>query len=352
MDSSENSKNASLAKTITLPHAETAMTDVSHKTEKYWQPRSYICKRLACMQAAGFGDADYEFLMPVSGFGLSFAYHPGDKFFAHYVAPAGADDRVAKATGFGWEWLQFDNDESYWHALVETIAGGRAAQAPFLEELLFVGIRDAANPDERQVQPVDGLFIPSGTWWSWADFADWFKEQSHGYLGRHTTMIEAASPKEIAVVVMRNILLFAYDDPRRKLPFLGGVEWGLDGISAYARDIKDVSKGDDYFESGWCGCHNIYPQWTARKLTGDYLQEIQPLFGGEVADLIHKAVSEYRSAHQTWLEWETQLGHEGKAPSSAWNDHERRRTGAEAVMRALEHERNAVEIIQKAVTAL
>ncbi|MFH1891090.1 MAG: hypothetical protein ABIK83_00230 [Candidatus Zixiibacteriota bacterium] len=40
------------------------------------------------------------------------------------------------------------------------------------------------------------------------------------------------------------------------------------------------------------------------------------------------------------------------APEHSWSDKNRRQRGAAAVMQALEHEKRAVEIVQKAITAL
>ncbi|MBU2625078.1 MAG: hypothetical protein KKG33_05920 [candidate division Zixibacteria bacterium] len=42
----------------------------------------------------------------------------------------------------------------------------------------------------------------------------------------------------------------------------------------------------------------------------------------------------------------------GIAPKNSWNDENCRQRGAAAVMQAQEHEKRAVEIAQKAITAL
>ena len=104
-----------------IENVESVFTAVNGETEKYFQPRSYIVKRLVSMRVAGWQDTDYETLVTVSGFGLSFAYHPGEKFFAHYLIPEGADDRMARATGYGREWLSFDSIERYWQTLKNTL---------------------------------------------------------------------------------------------------------------------------------------------------------------------------------------------------------------------------------------
>ena len=83
------------------------------------------------MRTAGW-DADYETLMPVSGYGLSFAYEPKRESGAHYCPPPGTDQRITQATGFGWEYLHLQDIEDYWQALKETIDSGRPVQACYL----------------------------------------------------------------------------------------------------------------------------------------------------------------------------------------------------------------------------
>ena len=95
---------------------------------------------------------DYETLMPVSGFGLSFAYHPKEHAEAHFWPPAGTDARITRITGFGWEYKHYDDIEAYWQALKETIDSGRPIHAPHMEEVLFIGYQEAEEKELRRAE--------------------------------------------------------------------------------------------------------------------------------------------------------------------------------------------------------
>jgi hypothetical protein len=311
--------------------------------------RSYIYTRLACIRAAGWQDASYEALMPVSGYGLTFAYEAKAHSETHFVAPPGTDERIARATGFGWEWLHFEDAESCWQALKETIDSGRPAQGPHLEELVFIGYREAEKKEDRKVRPVAvPVFIKPGQWWSWREFEAWFRE--FGALGRFTERQEKLDERQVAVVVMKDLVAMAYHDPREQDPDFDQVRWGLAGIEAFADDMANLKLKERYFCSGWFGCHDSNPQWTARQLTGRYLQESSALFEGEVSALLQAAAKDYAAAHRAWLVWDERLG--TRSPDRAWRDSARRLEGAEAVRLAAQHEREAVGKIERALTLL
>jgi len=65
--------------------------------------------------------------------------------------------------------------------------------------------------------------------------------------------------------------------------------------------------------------------------------------------LLRRAQNEIRNKH-VLTEVRNRL--RSIAPEHSWSDKNRRQRGAAAVMQALEHEKRAVEIVQKAITAL
>jgi len=310
--------------------------------------RSYIYTRLACMRTAGW-EVDYETLMPVSGYGLSFAYEAKTESGAHFCPPPGTDQRMTQATGFGWEYLHLKDIEDYWQALKETIKSGRPVQACHMEELLFVGFQEAEKKKHRRIRPMAiSVFVDPDTWWSWREFKRWFAEFG-GPLGRFTRKTEALDDKQVAIETMKALVHLAYQDTRSE-GTNPPVACGLAGIEAFARDMADLSMSERHFCSGWFGCHDSNPQWTARQLTLQYLQTCVPLFEEEVAGLIRAAVKDYQRAHGAWLEWDQQLG--THSPRRAWAKEPRRLAGAEAVRRAAQHERDGIEKIRQALTRL
>jgi len=310
--------------------------------------RSYIYVRMACMRTAGW-EADYETLMPVSGYGLSFAYEPKKESGVHYRPPPGTDQRIAQATGFGWEYLHLKNIEDYWQALKENINSGRPVHACHMEEVLFVGFQEAEKKRHRRVRPMAiSVFVDPDTWWSWREFEKWFVEFG-GPLGRFTQRTERLEDRQIAIETMKTLVHLAFQDSRSQGTD-PRVACGLAGIEAYARDMADLSMKEKHFCSGWFGCHDSNPQWTARQLTARYLQSCAPLFDEDIAALIRDAVKDYQSAHEAWLEWDQQLG--THSPYRAWANKQRRLSGAKAARRAAQHERNAVEKIQQVLARL
>jgi hypothetical protein len=321
------------------------------------QPRSYIVNRLACLRAAGCEDVDYETLMTVSGFGTGFSYEPMARFWAHYVPPDGADDRMARATGYRFEWLKRNSVDFYWQTLVETIDSGRPVHAPNVEDVLFVGYRNSPLPEERAVRPLSVAFVDPGEWWTWDTFKHWFRAQSLGALGRFTRRSEVAAPDATAREVIESILTLATDDPREQRRNLFGVKWGIEAIETYATDIANTElsgEADVHFQAGWLGCHNIYPQFTGRLCASVYLDRIgrSGTFPDDVSEHIIIASRAYESAYGEWRQWEDLLGHSGVASEDAWTTPEKRIAGADFVRRALIHEKAALIELQRVHTYL
>lgn len=345
-------------KTETDPYAPIVLHDAESifnrilmdMDRKDWIQRSYIYTRLACMRAAGWTEIDYATLMTVSGYGLTFAYHPKEHSGAHFWPPPGTDERITRATGFGWEGRRFEDIEQCWRFLKESIDSGRPLHGPHMEEVLFVGYQEAARKKDRKVRPMAiWVFVDPGIWWSWREFEKWFKEFG-GYLGHFTERVDKLTDKETAKEVMNALVELAHEDPRSERPRLAEVKWGLAGIEAFIEDMEDLSKKERHFCSGWFGCHDSNPQWMARQHTGEYLKRSAALFNGTASALMREAAGEYEAAHEAWLVWDKHLGrHSGK---HAWRDKNLRLAGAEAAREALAHERRAVEKIGIALTQI
>lgn len=338
---------------VVLRRAVRIFDEVAAETQKAcWQPRSAMTTHLVCMRAAGWKDADYDTLMTVSGFGISFAYHRKEKFWVGWVPPPGADERIARATGFGWQWLHLRDAESAWRLLKRTIRAKRPIRAPYIEELVFAGHQEANRKADRKVLVLCVPFAHPGKWWSWDQFQHWFDTESHGFLARHTKRVEQAPPRETAEQVVKTIVQWALHHPLSDNKDYGQVEFGLAGIEAYAADIEDLELTSDDFAAGWLGCHAIYPQWTARKCTANYLKGAAGRFPTKVAARIRAAVKEYNAAYKAWQGWEKHLGRDGKAPKNAWRTKTHRLAGAKAVRRAAEHEKAAIIELAQALAAM
>ena len=322
-----------------------------------WCERSDTYMFLTCMRVAGWNQ-DYAEVITVSGYGPSFGYSQ-EKWGAHYHPPPDRVKRIGDATGFGFLWEQKQTPEEYWEALKRSIDGGTPVRAPYGEGVLFIGYRDAERVEDRQVRPLARVFVERGSWWTWEQFCDWHKKHSDGgWFGRHTGKVETIPPKDSAVEILRLIVRMATDDPRGHMEQFEGVTWGLPGILAYADDLADLSKSGakegegGYFQGGWRGCHNIYPQMSGRPAAATYLKRVAPLFGDEAKRHILAAAAAYDGATDAWREFERQLGRPlGDKHCEAWQDPAHRKAGATAVREAHDHEALAIDEIKKALAA-
>lgn len=309
----------------------------------YPQPAVYLTTHLVEMWAAGWKDADFDTLAAVSGASALFAYQP-DEFMPKYAnLHIGMDDRVAEATGFGYEWLPFEDTGSAWPIIRETIDSGRPLKGWHWENLLIGGYRDAARKEDREVFVMDDGPGTTAEWWTWQRFTEWTAEWPH-FLGRHTRRVETAPAKEIALRVMSDLAEWSANPPDAVAREYPEAKFGLEGIQAYAADCADTEAYDD-----WVACHPINPQWTVRNSTAVYLDQVagSRIFPAHIAEHIAAAAREYRAAYEDWREFHNQLGHD--APGNAGKTKERRLAGAAAIRRALEHEKAGITSLRQAL---
>ncbi len=107
--------------------------------EEYLQPYVYLSLHTVQMQTEGW-QVDFDELAAVSGASALFGYKPGELMpkYAHLVVDAagptlrgpslepgqelhGIVQRISAATGFGYAWTSFEDAESAWQLIVETV---------------------------------------------------------------------------------------------------------------------------------------------------------------------------------------------------------------------------------------
>lgn len=322
----------------------------------YVQPSVYLSSHLVCMRAAGWTDIDFDELAAVSGTSALFAYHPSDFMPKYANLLIGMDKRIADATGFGYEWVEFNGVEGAWDLLKESIDSSRPVKGWHWENVLFAGYRDATNTADRKVFAMADGPETFAKWWTWHEFDDWV-ELVEGcgcpQLGRHTKRARVKPAKEIALRVLRDLVEWSTDPPsmvREKYP---SAAFGLAGIKAYAEDVADIDAKpkESFKETAWLGCHAINPQWMARNSTAVYLARLAgtKALPDEVNQHLLAASREYKAAYTAWQKFYQQLGH--AAPDNAWNTKRHRRAGAIAVHEALQHERAAIEELKEVLAA-
>jgi hypothetical protein len=344
------------AKEVFLKHFEDSKKGLTTP----WAERSDTYMYLAQMRIAGW-PVDYADLITVAGYGPSFAYAPGpkDRWGAHYFPPKGRDARIAHATGCQYRWRRYEDVEEYWQALKQAIDEGQAVHGPNEENILFIGYVDAEKPEDRKVMPVAIVFVDEDEW-TWEQFAKWHGRQMvNGWFGRIEKRVEPWPARKSALETMATMAEAGMGEDSRQRPD-DRVVWGVAGIEAYAKDLADLAKSGaeedqgGFFQGGWRGCHNVYPQMSGRPAAATYLKRIAPLFEGEARELILAAAAEYSEATKAWEAYTGQLGREceevaGVKHSVAWTSETQRKAGATAVAKAAKHERGALVALQKAL---
>jgi hypothetical protein len=196
--------------------------------------------------------------------------------------------------------------------------------------------------------------------WTWEQFKTWHaRDMVNGWFGRIDGRVEPWPARQSAIEVMEMMVRVTEGkDSRRGSD--DGVTWGIDGIEAYAADLADLSKSGapepdgGYFQGGWRGCHNVYPQMSGRPAAATYLERIAPLFEGEARKHILDAADGYKEATRAWEVFSTKLGRSvaDVEHAVAWTSESHRKAGAAAVAEAARHERAAVAAVRKALESL
>jgi len=316
--------------------------------EVYLQPYVALSLHLVQMLAAGWADVDFDQIAAVSGASALFAYQRGEFMPKYAHVYIGLDQRIADATGFGYEWVNFQGVQGAWELIRESVDAGRPVNGWHWENILFSNYRDAAQAQDRQVFAMGDGPETFARWWTWDELAEYVKlVEGWGcpQFGRHTQRIQAEPAEEVARRVMRDLVAWSVEPPevvREKFP---KATFGLAGIEAYAADCErtDVSET-------WVACHDINPQWTIRNSTSVYLKRVveAAVFPEDVNRHLVAAAVHYRAAYECWQVFYDLLGHDIAENLRKMAD--RRLAGADAVRAWLEHEKSALDEIEQALS--
>jgi hypothetical protein len=338
---------------------------VAAGTEVYVQPYVYLSLHLVQMRAAGWTDLDFDQIAAVSGASALFAYQPGEFRPKYAHLHIDLDQRVADATGFGYEWVGFQRAEGAWDLLKESVDAGRPVKGWHWENILFSDYRDASQAQARQVFAMADGPDTFAKWWSWGEFTEWVelvKRWRQTQLGRHTARVDTRPAGEIALRVLKDLVEWSTEPPKAvREGFPEGTSrlagafpegfpeaaFGLAGIEAYADECERSNLSQD-----WVACHDINSQWTIRNATGVYLKRVADanLFPAQVNAHLLAAAMQYRAAYESWQAFYNLLGH--KAAGHVRMMKSRRVAGAAVVRAWLEHENTALSEIAQALAML
>jgi hypothetical protein len=322
---------------------------VAAGTEVYIQPYVYLSAHLVQMQAAGWVDVDFDQIAAVSGASALLAYQPGEFMPKYAHLHLDLDQRIADATGFGYEWIDFQGLEGAWGLLRQSVDADRPVKGWHWENILFSDYREAAQPKDRRVFAMADGPDTFAKWWGWDEFAQWVKLVEgwrQARLGRHTSRVPTRQAEDMALQVIRDLVECSTQPPQAVLNAFPEATFGLAGIEAYADDCERDPSAD------WLACHDINPQWAIRNTTGVYLRRVADsgLFGARVNTHLLAAAMQYRAAYESWQAFYTLLGH--KAEEQVRKTRARRIAGAAVVRAWLDHERAALGEIEQALALL
>ncbi len=315
-----------------------------HNTNIYPQPCTYLTTHYVCMKAAGYVDIDYDVLAVVSGSSALFGYEPNEFMPKYANLHIDIAERIARATGFGWERPSADSPAECYDIIRESIEDSKPVKAVCAEYILFTGFDDSKGK---------GVYVLSdgadywNSWVSWEMFSEWYEDWSHIRLGRYSGEEAQCSDEEVAVEVLKNLCNWARTPPDVVQNEYPNATFGLEGIERYASDCKNMEKYPD-----WRACHDINPQWVTRNSTAVYLEKIcqEKTFDYGITEQLLKASNLYRRAYESWKEFYGVLGDD--APGDAGKNKRNRVSAADFVLEALEHEKSALGFIAKALSTM
>ena len=125
------------------------------------------------MRAAEWREVDFDQLAAVSGASALFAYESGEFMPKYANLSIGIDERIAEATGFGYEWVDFRGVDGAWELIKESVDSDRSVKGWDWENILSAGYQDALEPEGRRIYAmVDGPDTYS-RWWTWEEFGEY-----------------------------------------------------------------------------------------------------------------------------------------------------------------------------------
>jgi hypothetical protein len=306
----------------------------------YPQPSTYLTTHYVCMKVAGF-EIDYDVLTAVSGTSALFAYKHNDFMPKYAHLHIGIDKRIEKATGFGWEWLSPQSADECFSMIKDSIDSNRPVKSTMYENILFAGYIDSGDIKKRKLYVLSDGTDYYNDWINWKAFIHWFKEWGHTKIGHYTQKKGTLSKKDIAVRVFNDLVNWSTEVPEAIRNQYPDAVFGLDGINKYADDCEDVKKYRD-----WKACHDINPQWITRNSTAIYLKSLvdEDIFNQDINIHLDKSSELYNKAFLEWRVFNNYLGY--LAPKKAGRNKSNRINGANAVRKALEFEKQAIDEIK------
>jgi len=183
-----------------------------------------------------------------------------------------------------------------------------------------------------------------------------------GWFGRIEKQVTPWPSRKSVAEVIRMMVTYGTGNDSRST-YNAGVRWGVDGIEAYAADLADMTKSGaleadgGFFQGGWRGCHNVYPQMSGRPAAATYLKWAAGLFQGDLRKHILAAAGHYDEATAAWRAFAGQLGRDTERVAkvdhtTAWTNAKYRTAGAKAVAEAAQQERAAIRALEAAVNLL
>jgi len=315
--------------------------------KEYVQPYVYLSLHLVQMRAAGW-DVDFDQIAAVSGASALFAFKQGDFMPKYAHTCIDLDQRIADATGFGYEWVGFQGVEGAWDLIVESVDAAKSAKGWDWENILFAGYQDAEAAEDRKVYAMADGPDTYARWLTWQEFGEWVKrvgEWKAARLGRHAERVETKPAQGVALRVMKDLVAWSTEPPQAVRKRFREATFGLAGIEAYAAACEGSDVGED-----WVACHDINGQWTIRNSTSVYLGRVAEagVYPNEVNAHLRAAAQEYRAAYESWQDlYNKYLGH--GVPETKRKSVEHRVGGAAAVRGGLEHEKAALTEVEKAL---
>ena len=314
--------------------------------EVYIQPPVYLSLHLVQMRVAGW-QADFDQVAVVSGASALFAYQQGEFMPKYAHLNVDPDRRIAEATGFGYEWVDFDGLEGAWALLRESVDAGLSVKGWDWENILFAGYQDAQVVEERKVFAMADGPDTYARWLTWDEFGEWtkrMKEWKCSRFGRNTQRVETMPAQEVSRRVMRDLVAWSVELPESIPKMWPEATFGLAGIQAYADACQASDPGED-----WVACHDINPQWTIRNATGAYLRQVGEgkVFSEAVSAHLLAAATQYRAAYECWQAFYKLLGH--RASETARKTRARRLAGAAVAHAWLAHEKAALSEVEQAL---
>jgi hypothetical protein len=320
------------------------------RDEVYIQPYVDLSLHLIQMQLEGWTDVDFDDLAAVSGASALFGYQPNEFMpkYAHLqIAP---DKRIAEATGFGYEWKAFKDIEQAWQLIKQTVDSGHTAKGWDWENILFAGYEDAPEKEDRKVFALADGPDTYVKWLSWEEFKEWGQRVLNwnaAQLGLFTKRVAVRPPKAIVLRILNDLVAWSEQPPDDILNRYKSAVFGLRAIEEQAKEVEDTEKFPNFVS-----CHGLNPQWTLRRSTALYLEDVidSAVLSDEVNTYLSAAARQYHGAFTAWKACYTVVGH--RVPDEVRNMPARRNAAAGLVRSWLAHEKAAIEAISKTLVNL